>query len=247
MPWFRKCSDAFCAQPRNVYRRQRYVMHSTSFAKSSPTLLRGLVLVAACLFLADSARADDAKSIAGFRKAIIELGPDVDPAEAELVSVTAHTTARRLQKEWRVAPFALYQNFLIHVGARQKGFCFDWAYGIGGALKELRLKTLVLHWGASHPDTRLEHNCIVVTARGQSFRDGYLIDGWRAAGRLLWWPVKKDEYTWDEDPTETAWLQDHGSSKGSRTAQPRKTNAPGDGGAVADTHVPAHPAAGSLE
>jgi hypothetical protein len=59
--------------------------------------------------------------------------------------------------------------------------------------------------------------------------------------------VKKDEYTWDEDPTETAWLQDHGSSKGSRTAQPRKTNAPGDGGAVADTHAPVHPAAGSLE
>ena len=66
MPGFRKCSNAFCAQPRNVYRRQRYVMHSTAFAKSSATLLRGLVLVAACLFLADSARADDAKSIAGF-------------------------------------------------------------------------------------------------------------------------------------------------------------------------------------
>ena len=110
-------------------------MHSTASAKSSATLLRGLVLAAACLFLAGPARADDAKSIAGFTKAIIALGPDVDPAEAELVSVTAHTTARRLQKEWRVAPFALYQNFLIHVGKRQKGFCFDWAYGIGGALK----------------------------------------------------------------------------------------------------------------
>ena len=222
-------------------------MHSTASAKSSATLLRGLVLAAACLFLAGSARADDAKSIEGFTKAIIALGPDVDPAEAELVSVTAHTTARRLQKEWRVAPFALYQNFLIHVGKRQKGFCFDWAYGIGGALKELRLKTLVLHWGASHPGTRLEHNCIIVTARGQPFHDGYLIDGWRAAGKLLWWPVKKDEYSWDEDPKYTAWLQDQRPSMGSRTPQPRKSDAPGDGGAVVDTHAPARPAAGSLE
>ncbi len=221
-------------------------MHSTTFAKSR-CLLRSFVLVAMCLFLAHAARGDDTKSIDGFRKAIIALGPDVDPAEAELVSVTAHTTARRLQKEWRVAPFALYQNFLIHVGARQKGFCFDWAYGIGGALKELRLKTLVLHWGASHPGTRLEHNCIVVTARGQPFHDGYLIDGWRAAGRLLWWPVEKDEYAWNEDPRETAWLQDYGPSKGSRTAQPRKTGSAGDGSSVADTHAPPHPAAGSLE
>ena len=222
-------------------------MHSTDFAKSSRTLSYGVVLVTACILLADAARADDAKSIDGFRKAIIALGPDVDPAEAELVSVTAHTTARRLQKEWRVAPFALYQNFLIHVGARQKGFCFDWAYGIGGALKELPLKTLVLHWGASHPGTRLEHNCIVVTARGQPFREGYLIDGWRAGGRLLWWPVEKDEYVWNEDPRETAWLQDHGPSKGSRTAQPRKAGSAGDGSAVVDTHAPVHRAAGSLE
>src|SRR5262245_60712253 len=206
-------------------------MYSIAFTKSPACLLCGLILVAACLSLADPARADDAKSIAGFSKALIELGPDVDPAEAELVSVTAHTTARRLQKEWRVAPFALYQNFLIHIGKRQKGFCFDWAYGIGGALRELQLKTLVLHWGASYPGTRLEHNCIVVTARGQPFREGYIIDGWRAAGRLLWWPVRKDEYSWDEDPTETAWLQDHGPSKGSRTAQPRKTSPPSAGGA----------------
>jgi hypothetical protein len=59
--------------------------------------------------------------------------------------------------------------------------------------------------------------------------------------------VKKDEYSWNEDPKETAWLQDQRPSKGSRTAQPRKTSAPGDGGAVVDTRVPAHPAAGSLE
>ena len=78
MPWFRKCSDAFCAQPRNVYRRQRYVMHSTAFPKSSTTLLRGL---AAAAFSRGSRAADDAKSIAG-RKAISSR-PDVDPAEAE--------------------------------------------------------------------------------------------------------------------------------------------------------------------
>jgi hypothetical protein len=222
-------------------------MHSNVFAKSTAALLHSAVLVIAFLFLADTSRADDARSIKGFRDAIVALGPNVDPAEAELVSVTAHTTARRLQKEWRVAPFALYQNFLIHIGARQKGFCFDWAYGIGGALKELRLKTLELHWGASHPGTRLEHNCIVVTALGQPFGDGYLIDGWRAAGRLLWWPVKKDEYVWHEDLRETAWLQHYGPSKGSRTAQPRKAGSAGQGSAVTDIQEPTHRAAGSLE
>lgn len=222
-------------------------MHPTAIFKSHTPLLRSLVLASAFLVLAGSARADDAKSIKGFRDAIVALGPAVAPAEAELVSVTAHTTARRLQKEWRVAPLAIYQNFLIHIGARQKGFCFHWAYGIGGELKDLRLKTLVLHWGASYPGTRLEHNCIVVTARGQPFREGYIIDGWRSAGRLLWWPVRKDNYPWKEDLQETARLQDYGPANRSRAARRSRTESKGDRGAVADSHAPTRRAAGSLE
>ena len=51
---------------------------------------------------------------------------------------------------------------------------------------------------------------MVVTARGQPFNSGYIIDGWRAAGRLLWWPVAKDEYPWKENFLVTTWLQNKG-------------------------------------
>ncbi len=168
-----------------------------------------IFLLAACL-LAPPARANDEKSIQGFAKAIIALSPTVDPAEAELVSETAHHTARDLQKKWRVFPFALVQNFLIHVGARDRGFCFHWAHGIGMELKKLPLKTLELHWAEAYANTHLEHNVVVVTARGQPIGKGYIIDGWRAAGRLLWWPVLKDEYPWKENPAYTAWLGNAG-------------------------------------
>jgi len=192
---------------------QDWLMQATAFLGSSRSGIRSLIFASALLILADAAPAGDAKSIKGFRDAIVALAPDVDPGEAELVSVTAHTTARRLAKEWRVVPPCIFQNFLIHIGARQRGFCFHWAYGIGAQLKELRLRTLVLHWGAAYAGGRLEHNCVVVTARGQAFRDGYIIDGWRNAGRLCWWPVKKDDYPWKEDLRETAWLQNYGPSE----------------------------------
>jgi hypothetical protein len=49
---------------------------------------------------------------------------------------------------------------------------------------------------------------LIVTGTGQSIRDGYIIDGWRNSGRLLWKPVKNDKsYKWGEDFKETAWLQ----------------------------------------
>ena len=188
-------------------------MQTTATLEPSKTLIRGLIFVTAFLILADAALASDEKSINGFREAIVALAPDIDPAEAELLSVTAHTTARELARQYRVVGPSVFQNFLIHIGARERGYCFHWAYDIGARLKELRPKTMVLHWGAADAGTRLEHNCIVVTARGQPFRDGYIVDGWRNAGRLLWWPVKKDNsYAWKEDLRLTAWLQDYGPS-----------------------------------
>ncbi len=170
----------------------------------------GLVLVAALSSVVPVAQAGDEKSIKRFREAMVALAPTVDPNEAALVSEISHVTARRLQKQWRVVPPSNFHNFLIHVGARERGFCFHWAHDIGAQLRKLPLKTLELHWGEAHANTRLEHNVVVVTARGQPLRSGYIIDGWRATGRLLWWPVLKDEYPWRNNEAETAWLQNRG-------------------------------------
>jgi len=49
-----------------------------------------------------------------------------------------------------------------------------------------------------------EHNCVVVTAPGQGFKDGLVLDAWRNAGTLRWARVKLDHYPWvprDETPT----------------------------------------------
>ena len=133
---------------RLVSKMLRCILSSTKERLSSPALLMHSmhfrqiirdsaarpVLVVACLFLADAARADDAKSINGFRDAIVALGPDVDPAEAELVSVTSHNTARRLQKEWRVAPLRFSKFSHPHRSATKR-VLLSLGHGIGGTLQ----------------------------------------------------------------------------------------------------------------
>jgi hypothetical protein len=183
---------------------------------SSAIATWAIVIVSALAVHGQTALGRDEESIEKFSHAITELSPTVDPAEARMISETAHHTSRALQRKWRVFPFALVQNFLIHIGARERGLCFQWAHDIGLELKKLPLKTLELHWAEAYINTRLEHNVIVVTAPGQPIHSGYLIDGWRAAGRLLWWPVAKDEYPWKENPAETAWLQNRGPDPLSR-------------------------------
>jgi hypothetical protein len=64
----------------------------------------------------------------------------VDPKEAELVSVTAHTTARKLARDYHVVLNPEFQAFLVNVGARKRGWCGHWAQDIGTQLKELKLR-----------------------------------------------------------------------------------------------------------
>ncbi len=150
------------------------------------------------------------------------LGPDVDPAEAELLSQIAHTKARSLKKDYRVVLNPEFTVFLVNIGMRKRGWCGHWAQDLGARLKELKLKTLVLHWGEAFPNTSSENNALVVTARNQPFVDGMLLDAWRRAGRLFWCPViKDDEYEveqhyghsgitqWKENMSWSAWLQEY--------------------------------------
>ena len=181
-----------------------------------------VLFVCAILALANQALAKDERSIRDLAKALTKLGPDVDPKEAQLISVTAHTTARKLAKDYHVVLNPEFQAFLVNVGARKRGWCGHWAQDIGTHLKELKPKTLVLHWGVAYDHTSSENNCLVITARNQPFTDGIIVDGWRRAGRLFWCPVIQDhEYeveqhyghsgitAWKENMQWSAWLQDY--------------------------------------
>jgi hypothetical protein len=192
-------------------------------------MIRRIFVILAFLVLVDAANGRDERSIKNLSKALAALAPDVDPGEAELLSGTAHTASRSLAREYRLVGFPIFQNFLIHMGKRERGYCGHYARDIGERLKELQLKTLLLHWGAAFAGTLDENNCLVVTARNQPFEDGIVLDGWRRGGRLFWCALKKDsEYdsgvdaqwrasrhgsygvtAWKEDPLYTAWLQDY--------------------------------------
>ena len=151
-----------------------------------------MVFIIAFSLCVSAVWAKDEKSIEKLRDALAALAPDVDPGEADLLSVTAHTASRDCAREYHLAWSPIFQNFLITMGKRERGWCGHYTRDIGERLKELKLKTLVLHWGAAFAGTDDESNCLVVTARNQPFQDGIVIDGWRRAGRLFWCAVKKD-------------------------------------------------------
>ena len=137
--------------------------------------------------------AQDEKSIADLRNALIALSPrTVDPNEAALLSETAHHTSRQLAQDYGMHGDPAFHNYLIRIGVKKKGICADYTHDIGARLREMRFKTLVLHWGTAWEKESDENNALIVTARNQSFFDGIVLDGWRRAGRLFWCHVKDD-------------------------------------------------------
>jgi hypothetical protein len=134
---------------------------------------------------------------------IAALSPSVRPEEAQQVARCAYNTGRELKREWRVVWPPGLQNFLVNTGARKGGLCFQWATELLIRLDALKLETLEFHWAESFERTASEHNVIVVTARGQPFAQGILLDNWRYGGRLIWGPINSDpHYQWKENKAE---------------------------------------------
>ncbi len=151
------------------------------------------------LFVAGSA--DDAS----LRTRIAALSPTVSPDDARRVAYAAYMAGVELRREWHVVWLPGVQNLLVNMGARKGGLCFQWATELLVRLDALKLQTIELHWAESFANTSGEHNVIVVTARGQAFKEGILLDNWRYSGQLVWTQVAMDpEYHWTENKSELA-------------------------------------------
>ena len=123
--------------------------------------------------------------------------------EAERLAVAAHTESQRLGREYRAVGLPQFHNFLVNTGLKRRGLCHHWARDLGQRLAALRLHTLVLRWGIARGGTLREHNAVVVTARGQPFERGIVLDPWRHSGRLFSAEVSADKYPWQEDTSES--------------------------------------------
>jgi hypothetical protein len=164
----------------------------------------GFLLLAMIVSPVDAARKDPAFATSAndpvLRGRIAALSPNVDPEEAARVAEIAYNIGRELKKEWKVVWPPGLQNFLVNTGQRKGGLCFQFAERLLWRLEGRKWNTLEFHWAESFERTASEHNVIVVTAKGQDFNRGIILDNWRYGGRLVWGPLVEDpHYRWHEN------------------------------------------------
>jgi len=129
------------------------------------------------------------------------LNQQADLLEAGQVAQTAVTYSNQLAEEYHLVRPAVLHNVLIRVGLKDRGLCYHWTEDLLKQLQSLDLRTYQLHWGVAHRGSELrEHNSVVITARGQAFEKGLVLDPWRNSGDLYWALIKTDRYPWQELP-----------------------------------------------
>jgi hypothetical protein len=150
---------------------------------------------------------------------LARLSRRVDPNEAKLLAECAYATVARLRQEYRMFGTPIFNNFLVFHGWRKRGYCYQWSEDLLLALDALKLKTLELHWGDTYRDTWRENNCLVVTAKGQPFDRGMILECWRHFGHLRWNLVPSDQDRYYEN---TKWAEKVRSRAASKTFGPGK-------------------------
>ena len=143
------------------------------------------------------------KKVSALRDDLAKLNGQTDQAEAGRVAETAITYSDDLILEYNLVQPAEFHNVLVRMGVKDRGLCYHWAEDLMKQLQALELQTYQLRWGVAYRGSELrEHNSVVITAKGQAFEKGMVLDPWRNSGDLYWAIVEDDSYPWEELPPE---------------------------------------------
>lgn len=127
------------------------------------------------------------------------LDTSIPKHESIQLSKDIFEMTRFLTKEFELTKPALWHNFLVNIGVKEKGLCYHWSDALYLYLNEKKYVHFSFHLvGADIGEYFFEHNALViVTKNARMLEDGILIDPWRDSGNLYFSKLKEDtSYQW---------------------------------------------------
>lgn len=139
--------------------------------------------------------------VARLETGILALGPDIDPEEARRAAEIAYAHTHRLAQEYEITDPPLVHNTKVNIGLKPRGLCWHWAEDMERRLRAENFTTLEMHRAIANADNpfRIDHSTAIISARGDAYDEGVVLDPWREGGVLFWSPVATDDdYEWVE-------------------------------------------------
>jgi len=127
---------------------------------------------------------------------ISSLDSSIDKNEAKDLALFCIPYTKQLANSYGLVLSPNFQNFLINIGLKKKGYCYNYADDLGYALVKRGYKSFDIYRIIHKKGSIFEHNAIMITPH-YTTQKGVVLDGWRKAGKLYFSRLKDDkEYSW---------------------------------------------------
>lgn len=139
--------------------------------------------------------------VAALEAGILALGPNVDPGEARRAAQIAYDYTRQLAIDYQITDAPLVHNTKVNLGWKPRGLCWHWAEDLQNRLNAEGFETLEMHRAIANADNDwlIDHSTAIISAKGDTFDQGVVLDPWRQGGVLFWSPLADDtRYDWVE-------------------------------------------------
>ena len=155
--------------------------------------------LAACGQLPETRPMATLDEVHALEKAIMELGPGIDPGEAERAAEIAFAHTRNLAIAYRITDPPLIHNTKVNMGLRPRGLCWHWAEDMEKRLLAENFETLDVLRAIANADVafRIDHSTALIAPKGKTIYDAMVLDPWRLGGTLFWSETRADtRYKW---------------------------------------------------
>jgi len=142
--------------------------------------------------------AKHADNTASLSTMLLNLSPNIPHDEAERLAAEIYRKTDALRVNYDPVSEPHLNNFLINVGVKKEGLCYQWSDALYLHFKKRDYPHFSFHLLVSGKGKYFsEHNVMVVAAKGGKVMDGEIIDPWREPGKIYFSKVKEDNaYTW---------------------------------------------------
>lgn len=124
---------------------------------------------------------------------LMTLGKHINVMEAKSVAHDAVVYPLILANQWKLMAPPKYHNSLVNTGKRPRGLCYQWTEDMIALMKKKKLRSFDLHHGVVFRHGKDEHNTLIISAKGDTLKNGIVLDPWRFSGRLYWSKVAEDK------------------------------------------------------
>jgi hypothetical protein len=126
------------------------------------------------------------------------LNSSIPKVQSHALAKEIYAQTQRLSKEFHLTSPPQYHNFLVNIGIKEKGLCYDWSDALYLHLKHQNYFAFDFHlMGANIGDYWREHNVLLIVAKGKPIDTGIIIDSWRYSGKVYFAKLKEDrKYFW---------------------------------------------------